>query len=75
MLVCEIGLHSSEMGSQPTSLIEDPIVQLLLTGCAETAREAERLYLEEHLDDVVALVNSSVFRRRVSKTFPDRHPA
>ena len=44
-------------------------MQLLLTGCVETAREAERLYLEEHLDDVVALVNSSVSDEEFRKHF------
>jgi hypothetical protein len=49
------------------SLLNDPVVQLLLSGRAQTAEEAERLYVEEHLDEVVALVNSTLseeeFRR------------
>ena len=48
------------MGLQPTSLMDDPVVQLLLSGRASSADEAERLYLEEHLDDVLALVNSNL---------------
>lgn len=43
------------------------MVELLLTGRADTAGQAERLYLEEHLAEVPRLVNSSLsdeeFRR------------
>jgi hypothetical protein len=38
--------------------MDDPAVKLLLEGRAETAEQAERLYLEEHVDEVVDLVNS-----------------
>jgi hypothetical protein len=45
----------------------DPIVELLLSGCAATVEEAEALYLDEHLNDVIALVSSDLpddeFRR------------
>jgi hypothetical protein len=55
------------MSPNITSLLEDPIVRLLLNGRAQTAAEAERLYVEEHLDEVVMLVNSPLsdeeFRR------------
>jgi len=51
----------------PASLMDDPVVQLLLSGRAETVAEAERIYLEEHLDGVVSLVDSPLsdeeFRR------------
>ena len=46
------------MNVQDASLIDDPVVQLLLTGRAKTASEAERAYLDEHLDEVIELVNS-----------------
>jgi len=42
---------------QGANLIEDPVAELLFSGRAATASEAERLYLEEHLDEVVPLVN------------------
>jgi hypothetical protein len=45
------------MSSNTVSLLDDPIVQLLLDGRAQTAAEAERLFVEEHLDEVVMLVN------------------
>ena len=55
------------MSSQAASVIDDPVVELLLTGRADTADQAERLYLEEHLDEVMGLVNSPLsdeeFRR------------
>jgi hypothetical protein len=49
------------------SILDDPIAQLLLSGKASTPSEAERQYLEDHLDDVYALVDSPLaddeFRR------------
>ena len=36
----------------------DPVSRILLEGGASTVREAEELYLNEHLDDVVRLVES-----------------
>ncbi len=46
---------------------QDPIVELLLSERASTAYEAEEIYLDEHLKDVVALVESPLsdeeFRR------------
>lgn len=57
------------MSPNNAGLIDDPIVQLLLKGRAQTAAEAERLYVEEHLDEVVTLVNSPLsdeeFRRHL----------
>lgn len=45
----------------------DPIVELLLCGRAATVEEAEELYLDEHVMDVIALVESPLsdaeFRR------------
>ena len=55
------------MSLQVASVIDDPVVELLLTGRADTVDQAERLYLEEHFDEVTRLVNSSLsdeeFRR------------
>lgn len=49
------------------SILDDPIAQLLLNGEARTASEAERKYLESHLDEVLQLVRSPLseeeFRR------------
>jgi hypothetical protein len=48
-------------------MIDDPVVALLLAGKASTAEEAEELYLERSLDEVVRLVESDLsdaeFRR------------
>jgi len=59
--------YTVAMSLQVASVIDDPVVELLLTGRADTAEQAERLYLEEHLDEVTRLVNSSLsdeeFRR------------
>jgi len=56
------------MNVPDSSLVNDSVVQLLLAGRAESASEAERLYLEEHVDEVVDLVNSPLsdeeFRRQ-----------
>jgi hypothetical protein len=45
----------------------DPIVDVLLRGEAETVHEAEELYLDTHLQEVVELASSSLsdeeFRR------------
>lgn len=55
------------MTSNGASILDDPIAQLLLSGKASTPSEAERQYLEDHLDDVLALVDSPLsddeFRR------------
>ena len=40
------------------SILDDPVAQLLLNGQASTPSEAERLYLEGHLDEVLGLVLS-----------------
>ena len=40
------------------SILDDPVAQLLLNGEASTPSEAERLYLERHLDEVLRLVQS-----------------
>lgn len=45
----------------------DPVVEMLLTGQACTLEEAEERYLNEHLEEVIALVRGSLteaeFRR------------
>jgi hypothetical protein len=47
--------------------MDDPVAELLRAGEASTVDEAEKLYLDRHLDEVVALVKSSLseaeFRR------------
>ena len=46
------------MATGTPGILDDPIAQLLLSGEANTPSEAERLYLERHLDEVLGLVNS-----------------
>ena len=50
-----------------TSILDDPVAQLLLDGQATTPSEAERKYLENNLDEVFRLVESPLsedeFRR------------
>jgi hypothetical protein len=50
-----------------TLLTDDPVAELILSGAARDVDEAEELYLEQHLDDVVRLVDSPLteeeFRR------------
>lgn len=49
------------------SILEDPVAQLLISGEAVTASEAERIYLEQHVDEILHLVASPMsedeFRR------------
>jgi hypothetical protein len=49
-----------KMQSASASILDDPIAQLLLNGQASTPSEAERQYLESHLDEVLGLVESSL---------------
>jgi len=55
------------METAAKTILGDPIAQLLLNGEASTPSEAERRYLESHLDDVLNLVQSTLseeeFRR------------
>jgi hypothetical protein len=55
------------METPGASILDDPVAQLLLTGEAATPSEAERKYLESHLDEVLLLVESPLsddeFRR------------
>ena len=55
------------METEPTSILEDPIVKLLLSGEADNPSAAERIYLDSHIADIVALVKSPLseaeFRR------------
>jgi len=46
--------------SEPTVRTGDPIADLLQGGAARTVAEAEEAYLDAHLDDVIALVGSSL---------------
>ena len=55
------------MDTAAPSILDDPVAQFLLNGEADNPSQAERLYLECHLDEVVQLVNSPLtddeFRR------------
>jgi hypothetical protein len=43
-----------------TRLLKDPVAQILLQGRAETLREAEELYLDTCLPEVVRLLQSEL---------------
>jgi hypothetical protein len=55
------------MKAPVTGVLDDPIAQLLLSGEADNPSDAERQYLERHLDQVLELVQSPLsdeeFRR------------
>jgi len=55
------------MSERNCGILDDPVAKLLLEGRAATVSEAERLYLEEHLDTILTLVESDLseeeFRR------------
>lgn len=55
------------MAEEHVSILDDPVAQILLSGEATSPAEAERKYLEAHLDDVFRLVQSPLseeeFRR------------
>ena len=38
----------------------DPVADLILSGRADSVAEAEELYLDEHLEDVFALIESDL---------------
>ena len=42
----------------PSNLTDDPVAQLLLSGRVQTLREAEELYLDSCLPQVVQLLES-----------------
>jgi hypothetical protein len=49
-----------------SSTVHDQVNELLLTGRAKTASEAENLFLDEHLDDLVRLameLDEETFKR------------
>jgi hypothetical protein len=54
-----------DVGTQQDS----EIAALLMQGRAETAAAAERLYLEEHLGEIIGLVNSALSDAEIR-----RHP-
>jgi len=64
---CQRRLILPSMEARVTSILDDPIAQLLLSGEADNPSAAERLYRERHLDQVFELVQSSLsdeeFRR------------
>ena len=55
------------MAEDMNSILNDPIAKLLLEGKAATPSQAERMYLESHLEEVFRLVDSPLsdeeFRR------------
>ena len=55
------------MDNGAPSILDDPVAHLILSGQASTPSQAEKMYLEAHLDDVVKLVESPLseqeFRR------------
>jgi len=52
-----------------TQLSNDPVAQLLLSGKAQTLREAEELYLDTCLPEVVRLLQSGLSDEELG-----RHP-
>ena len=52
-----------------TVLTSDPVARLLLSGQAETLREAEELYLDSCLPEVVGLLQSGLSDEELG-----RHP-
>ncbi len=52
-----------------TQLLNDPVAQLLLSGKAQTLREAEELYLDSCLPEVVRLLQSGLSDEELG-----RHP-
>ena len=55
------------MADERGNILDDPVAQILLAGEAVTPSEAERRYLEDHLDEVFRLVQGPLseeeFRR------------
>lgn len=55
------------MADESVSILDDPVAQTLLAGEATTPSDAERKYLENHLEEVFRLVESPLsdeeFRR------------
>lgn len=55
------------MPEESATILDDPVAQILLAGEATTPSEAERKYLENHLDEILRLVQSPLseeeFRR------------
>ena len=44
----------------PNTAFADPVIQLLLTGKASTVEEAEELYLDVSIPEVIRLVESDL---------------
>jgi hypothetical protein len=51
--------EASAAGPETESEV-DPIIALLLSGAAATAAEAEAIYLDTHLEEVIRLAESSL---------------
>jgi len=47
-------------GIEPQVTTGDPVADLILAGRADTVDEAEELYLDEHLGEVVSLAESEL---------------
>jgi hypothetical protein len=52
----------------PPEDISDPVSRLLLEGRAETLREAEELYLDGCLPEVIALLQSPLSDDEIART-------
>jgi hypothetical protein len=48
-------------------LIDDPVIQMLYRGEARTLHEAEAMYLDRALPELLALVGSSLSNEELSK--------
>jgi hypothetical protein len=57
----------TQQPAAPVAWEKEPVIELLLSGRARTVEEAEELYLDTHLDDVIRLVEGPLseaeFRR------------
>jgi hypothetical protein len=49
--------------NEPLASTGDPVADLLVSGRARTLEEAEELYLDEHLHELVSLVESPLSDR------------
>lgn len=54
--------------ADPLAAVTDPVARLLLDGRASTLREAEELYLDNCLPEVVALLRSPLSDDEIAST-------
>jgi hypothetical protein len=59
----------SDAGEDLCNLSDDPVAKILLSGRAETLREAEELYLDSCLPEVIRLLQSPLSDEELG-----RHP-